>query len=581
MINMKHSNYIWLFIAVLFVVLGLQSCGIIEPEDAQELANKPPETVITSGPVEKSVVTYFVRIAWKGADSDGLVRSYQLAIDNQNSWRSTTKTDSTFHFEADTAAVHTIWVAAVDDRGAIDPTPASLTFTATNIAPDTRITLENDPPEGATFGLGQDFTIVATDLDNGPEFQYQYKIDNGQWSQWLNHPMVSFYEGSPFGLLPVGEHTFYARVKDAGNAVDPTPASFRFVASTNVKPVAVLQSTINALSFYEDNSAFFYKDSNNVRFRWSVNASAYYGRFAAAKFKLDSNPETPYLSFTDTLFANLTPGAHQFVLTVKDAGGVESAPITFNFNMAQASLNAGVLVVDDGDGRFAKEADADNFYNNTLKAAGVTPTLWDIKTQGNPTPGKGIGNYSTVIWEADESFMVNLPKQLRLAQEYLGLGGNLWISGWKPVQQIAATTPVTSFDPEQPNVTASYAFIWNYLKLAATRQSPGTPADFIGATGLANHPTLNVDPAKNFVPAFGNKLSLIDVFTLRSGVDKTTAIYGFVSNAGNPDFQGQIVGAKYLGADFKTVILGFPLYFMNNSEAVEAAKVILKDFGEI
>lgn len=581
MINKKHAVYIWLFIVVAFVFLGLPGCGIIEPENVQEVANKAPETVITSGPVEQSTASYFVRIAWKGEDSDGLVKSYQYAVDDPNLWRSTVKTDSTFYFEADTAAVHTIWVAAVDDQGAVDPTPASLSFTATNFAPDTRITLANNPPEGATFGLGQDFTIVATDLDNGPEFQYQFKFDSGDWFQWLDSPVVRFYEGSPFGLLPVGEHTFYARVKDAGNAVDPTPASFRFIASTNVKPVAVLTPTINSLTFYEDNSAFFYRDSNNVRLRWSVDASAYYGRFAAARLKLDNNPETPYLSFTDTLLANLTPGAHQFVLTVKDAGGVESEPITFNFSLIQATLNAGVLVVDDGDGRFAKDADVDNFYTSTLTSAGVTPILWDIKTQGNPTPGKGIGNYSTVIWQSDEFFLVSLPRLLRLTQEYLQLGGKLWLSGWKPIQQIAATTPVLSFDPNLANAPSSYQFIWDYLKIASTRQSPGSPADFTGAQGLTGYPVLNVDQAKNFVPAFGNKLSLIDTFTPRADVANATAIYSFVSASNNPDFQGSFVGMRYNGSDFKVVVFGFPLYFMLNEEAIEVTKMVLKDFGEI
>ncbi|MBN1543652.1 hypothetical protein JW992_16030, partial [candidate division KSB1 bacterium] len=110
------------------------------------------------------------------------------------------------------------------------------------------------------------------------------------------------------------------------------------------------------------------------------------------------------------------------------------------------------------------------------------------------------------------------------------------------------------------------------------RQTPAVPFDFTGATGVAGHPNINVDAAKNFSPAFGNKLSPIDLLTIRN-VEGVEVIYNFVSATGNADFQDQPVAAKVLTDTFNTVIMGFPFYFIGNDEALEAARKIFTDFG--
>jgi len=572
-------RYVFLCLIVTFAING---CGLIEPETSKENPNNAPETEIVASPLSGSSFSYFTKISWVGRDNDGYVRSYMVAVDGGVEFQ-TTISDSTFKFSAaNQDEMHSIRVAAVDDDGAIDPTPAEVSFSATNIAPQTSISLDDNPREGSTFGRAQKFYLNVEDPDNGTEFSYRFKLDDGAWSDWLNNSIVEFYEGSPFGLLDYGTHTFYAQARDAALAIDLTPASFSFVVSENAKPLAVLTSTFNSHAFYADNSAYFFvNDSNNVRFSWVVDASAYFGHYAAAKIKIDNNDWSNWLSIQDTLFANLQAGDHSFILKVKDTGGIESDEVSFAFKMVQPTFNAGILVVDEVNGRFAKEADADNFYTQLLTNLGVTFTLWDVRTQGNPTPGNGFGNYSTVIWEADESFMVVLPSQIQLVQEYLQAGGNIWISGWKPIQQLTNVTPVASFDPAgTADQVFQYNFIWNYLKLASTRQSPGSPPDFIGATGLAGHPNINVDAAKNFAPTFANKLATIDMFTVRSEAN-VTPIYSFVSASGNPDYQDQITGMKYLGDDFKVVVFGFPFFYVKNDEALAAARVILTDLGEI
>ena len=279
-------------------------------------------------------------------------------------------------------------------------------------------------------------------------------------------------------------------------------------------------------------------------------------------------------------------GPHSFEVQYRDLGGVESDIERFDYDIVAPTFSAGVLVVDDGNGQLAGrppatgDANAKAYYNQMLTALGVSYAVWDIPTQGNPTPKKGIGNYSTLLWASDEANFSALPRQLQFLTEYLNLGGNLWMVGWRGVNLIAGTTPVPDFDPSQPAPPENADFVWNYLKIASTRQTPGNLFDFNSAVGASVHPNMTVDAPKNPIPNRPG-LSPIDVYTVRTGVAAAQAIYTFGSASGNPDFAGAVCGVKYLGTDFKTVVFGFPLYHMVAAEAQAAAQKILQDLGEL
>ncbi|MDZ7267062.1 MAG: hypothetical protein ONB48_05165 [candidate division KSB1 bacterium] len=572
-------------VIVSLALLGATGCGLVEPGDYTLKTNEPPDTEITSGPKPGSTNSYFVTIAWKGIDLDGVVKGYTVSVDGRSLF--TTKTDSTFRFTAaNKDEPHTISVAARDNDGADDPTPATLTFTATNVAPNTIIQVVGNPAPGATFGQGAVFTAVAVDdPDNGPEYTYRYKIDaGGQWSQWQSSPVFEFSLTSPFGLLPEGEHTFYAQARDNALAVDESPAEFRFVASATVKPGVVLSALKNGAAFYPDSSAFSLATGNTVSFSWAPTFNYAGGASTGSRYRIDGGAWTEFSTEIATLeLTNVTPGTHTFEVQYRDLAGKLSDIALYRYTIVVATLNAGVLVVDDGNGQLAGrppatgDANVDNFYTQVLTAVGARLTLWDYLAQGAPTPKKGFGNYSSVIWQSDEATANNTPRQLQLLGDYLTVGGKLWLTGWRQINQIAGTTPVSNFNPAQANAPASYAFVWNYLGIASTRQTPGNFFDFNGATGQAGYPNFAVDLAKNPIPSRPG-LSPIDVFTVREGAQ---GIYTFNSASGNQDWQGAIVGVKHVGTNFRTVVFGFPLYHLNASDAQAVVRQVMSDFGEI
>ncbi len=581
---MKYFEFpkriVWCSALGLFL-LGLVSCSVLDPADSSVNANVAPETQITSAPKPGATTSYYVTMAWKGEDTDGVVKGFNLVVDGQAQF--VTRTDSTFRFTAaNKDEAHSLSVAAVDDKGEVDPTPATLTFNARNVPPNTALAIVGNPAPGATFGRGGVFTILPIDdSDNGPEYSYRFKIDeSGAWSAWLNAGEIEFSTASSFGLLPEGAHKFIAQVRDAAMAVDETPIAFAFVSSNTVKPTASVTTQVNNQSFYEDNSAFSLPAGNTVTFAWSVAFNYAGARSAGSRYRVDGGAWTEYSTATSALTLNtVATGAHSLEVEYQDIGGALSNIVKFDFELVTATLNQGILVVDDGNGQLAGrppatgDTNVDTYYMNLLTALNARSAKWDILTQGNPTPKRGIGNYSTVMWVSDEATYSVLPRQTQLATDYFKLGGKMWIVGWRGVNQLAGTTPVVSF-------ATGFPFIYDYLKLASTRQTPGNLFEFTGVTGANGHSNMNVDNPKNPIPG-RNGLSPIDVFTVRGDVAAAQAIYTFNAFTGNPDYQGAITGMKYLGTDYKVVVFGFPLYHMKADEAQTAARKILQDLGEI
>jgi hypothetical protein len=160
----RRSESIFAFLALLLLLslTLLYGCRAYDPEPP--IINRAPETYITGAPAETTGTGFSRHMFWYGSDVDGEVVQFIYAItdstvrdleDPQNrdeedgrfnpaedvttlettderfvGW--TTKTDSIFKFTVDRGPTSskdiTFHIVAVDDRGAVDPTPARLYF---------------------------------------------------------------------------------------------------------------------------------------------------------------------------------------------------------------------------------------------------------------------------------------------------------------------------------------------------------------------------------------------------------------------------------------------------------------------
>lgn len=143
-----------LFAFVVCLTVALYSCRRNQPTLVD--TNRPPDTELWYAPADSSDSEYLVHLYWRGLDADGTPVRYVWAILDSitppplgwnpsariadfRAGRITTKTDSIFAFTAfkNQGGVglrknrQAFYIAAIDDNGVIDPSPAAIEFIAT------------------------------------------------------------------------------------------------------------------------------------------------------------------------------------------------------------------------------------------------------------------------------------------------------------------------------------------------------------------------------------------------------------------------------------------------------------------
>ncbi len=271
-------------------------------------------------------------------------------------------------------------------------------------------------------------------------------------------------------------------------------------------------------------------------------------------------------TYTDSgLFADTM---YYYYATAVDTQGLESDSSAHG-RAKPITLDHGILLVDetrDGSGNPGSPSDAqqDAFYHHCLR--GTTYTDWDCLERGAVPLAGDIGPYSTVVWIADDYTQQQIRPALNGLANYLSQGGRLWYSGWKPLTGILPPNPTfpVTFAP------GSFGYDWLHLGQAGLCAA----ASFIGATGASGYPDLATDSAKMF-PSQHGRLPGVEITYPRDA----EPIYTFNSAAGDT-FQDKPVGIRWLGQPGRVVLLGFPLYYMNDGAARQAAIRILTDLGE-
>ncbi len=233
------------------------------------------------------------------------------------------------------------------------------------------------------------------------------------------------------------------------------------------------------------------------------------------------------------------------------------------------TLDHGILLVDetrDGNGQPGNPSDAqvDDFYHALLH--GFSFTDWDASDLGVPLAGD-VGPYSTIVWHADDYSQQQVSTALPGLANYLGLGGRLWLVGWKPMFGLMNETGT------YPYTFTAGQFCYDQLRLVRAEQSPRQ--DFTGATGQAGYPSVSTDSLK-MIPAMHGRLPYVDV-PLPWDAD---TVMTFASFSGD-SFQGKPVGIRSLADPGRFVFFGFPLYYMKEDEARALAVKVLTDLGEL
>ncbi|MFQ6674789.1 MAG: hypothetical protein ACE5LH_00445 [Fidelibacterota bacterium] len=275
-------------------------------------------------------------------------------------------------------------------------------------------------------------------------------------------------------------------------------------------------------------------------------------------------------------------GRHVIQVTSRDNTNlVDPVGDTVAIYLTEPIFDRGILVVDETletsfpPGVNASDAQVDSFYADIFQP----DTMWDYFTDGMP-PREILGRYRLVIWHADNTYgeaseVHKLPQHVDDIMDYLNVGGDFIMSGWRILKSFA---PTENF----PRSFGEGTFIHDYLHIITVDETI-LFGDFTGATGVGPHfSDVNVDSLKlaEAFPYYG-KLAQINIIPSPAGF--TDIVYSYQNADDSPyvEYRGQPCGLRYYGTTFDAVVLGFPIFFIVTEDARTLAREILESMGYI
>ncbi|MGB9696629.1 MAG: hypothetical protein ACP5P3_05170 [Ignavibacteria bacterium] len=255
---------------VLLVTLFFFSCsdpitGVKENQPPQTYLTLFPDSIIAPGSTLK-------KISWWGDDPDGFVVGFYFSFDSTqpiSNWTYTTNNDSTFFLPMNgTDTTFRFYVAAVDDKGLIDPTPASNLFPTINTPPTMQFVSGTDIPD--TIFPVASFSYVANDPDGISTIKYFYwSLNDTLHFHKISAATTVLTLNADSGLVINSNNSLYMKVQDAAGAYSRV---VRMPSDTNkffyVRKVNARVLLIKDMPIYEMAAAggFFYAAMDTVKY---------------------------------------------------------------------------------------------------------------------------------------------------------------------------------------------------------------------------------------------------------------------------------------------------------------------------
>ncbi|NOX38209.1 MAG: hypothetical protein GXO78_11825 [Calditrichaeota bacterium] len=452
-----------------------------------------------------------------------------------------------------------------------------------NVPPNT--TLANIPVEGDTL-----FALVTLHWDGEDDdgyiagYEYRYITHHLFRGDSVVTPWVRTEATSvtiPFESSDsLNYQTFQVRAVDNAGDVDPTPAERHFYTYQTIHPVT-------EILFPQDEQQFFIIEQvtdwwPGIQLRFTARDED--GEVVEYAWRVD---EGDWNWTTDTS-VYITPehfqpldGWHVLRVTSRDNTNLlDDVGDSVKILLIQPTFEKDILIIDETDeGLFPiplryqySDADVDSFYAEIFQ----TRDQWDYFKKGMP-PKTLLGQYKLVIWHADnlysnENDVHRLPRHIEDIMDYLNVGGDFIMGGWRILKSFAPADPFPKYFDEG-------TFIHDYLHILQADETPLVPGDLTVALGSSGFSDIRVDSIKlsEAFPFLG-KLAQVNVMPRRAGF--TDVIYRYGNDPDGLTFpRGLPIGLRYYGTSFDVIVFGFPMFFIRKEDAHVMAREVLHSLG--
>lgn len=444
-------------------------------------------------------------------------------------------------------------------------------------------TIANVPVEGDTL-----FALATLHWDGEDSDGYVDRYEYRYITRYLlrGDSVVTEWTETPEASLTIAfnssddlnEQIFQVRSIDNNGDVDPTPAEKHFFTEKTIFPETVIASPADETQFfYQDETTDWWQgvpltftaedaDGEIVEYGWAVDEGEW-----------NWTQDTTLFIGPEHLGG---PGEHTIRVTARDNTNlVDPVGDSVRVNLIRPSFDKRILIIDETleeafpNSMQATDADVDAFYADLF---GTTDS-WDYAAEGMP-PKEVLGQYQLVIWHADNNFSRasnahKLPQHTAEISDYLNVGGDLVMSGWRVLKSFAP-------DEDFPKSFKEGSFVSDYLHIKAADETEITiPGDFVGATGVGDAFSDVAVDSTILAPAFPYFGWLAQINTIPARAGFTDVIYAYQSRGGLPMTRGEAVGLRYYGTSFDAVVLGFPIYFLKREDARTLAREVLQSLG--
>jgi len=292
-----------------------QETSFTTPEDLD-----PPDTLITCGPAEGSIIARSsLDLCWQGQDDFRGPWAFSYSLDSTGSW-SSYGTATYRYFSGLPDGPHTVFVRARDPSGNVDPTPAARSFTVDTVTP----AITNVRVSQITYSSA----VISWETSEPATSQIRYGLNTGYGNTTpLDGQFLSDHSVMLENLYYNTTYHFTVQSRDpAGNHSASQDFTFKTVPANDVHP----PDTSISGGFLDGALV----NTRDVLIGWRGWDDITPSANLTYSTNWDSAGWSTYTSITSRSFTNLPDGLHTLQVRARDQSGkVDPTPVSRSFTV--------------------------------------------------------------------------------------------------------------------------------------------------------------------------------------------------------------------------------------------------------
>ncbi len=280
----------------------------------------PPDTLITCGPAEGSILAHnSMDICWQAQDDFRGPWAFSYSLDSSGSW-SPYETAGWRRFSGLPDGPHTVFVRARDPRGNVDPAPAARSFTVDTVTPAiTNVKVSQITTSSA---------LISWETSEPATSQVRYGLNSGYGNITpLDGQLLSHHGVVLENLYYSTTYHFSVQSRDAaGNHSASQDFTFKTVPANDVHPpdTSISAGILEGALVNKRDVLITWSGWDDITPRSNLTYSTQW----------DSDGWSIYTSTTSRSFTNLPDGLHTLQVRARDQSGkVDPTPASRSFTV--------------------------------------------------------------------------------------------------------------------------------------------------------------------------------------------------------------------------------------------------------